>query len=177
VKFYGLREKCTKTSPRTLATKEPAVVSRQITAHISFFTTEFLTKNNNFIGYVAVFRAAFVCGHTIEQHSATGCYNIISKTTRPIELIEAESQAVLNIFIAHDFQVAFDKGQIISCCFSSTNLLKNLRPFMELEGLSLNYDHYTIHSNMNKSCLPLACKQQSLFLDGANTHEQDQHQL
>jgi hypothetical protein len=45
-RFLATAWKCAKASPRTFATKELAVASQQCTASHSFFTREFLTKNN-----------------------------------------------------------------------------------------------------------------------------------
>jgi hypothetical protein len=84
-----------------LATKELVVTSRQRTNSHLLFHLEFFTKNNMTVvphpPYSSLFPRLKI--KMKDRHFDT------------IEVIEAESQAVLNTLTEHDFQDAFDKWQ------------------------------------------------------------------
>jgi hypothetical protein len=86
-----------KTSRQTLATKDLAVASRQHAVSHFFFHQRFFTKNNITVvpdpPYFSLFPRLKI--KLKDRHFDT------------IEVIEAESQAVLNTFTEHDFQDAF----------------------------------------------------------------------
>jgi hypothetical protein len=83
-----------------LAKGELAVATRQRTVSHFFFHRRIFNQNNI----------------TVVRHSPYYSVSpIVDKTERPpfdaIEVIEAESQAVLNTLTEHDFQVKFKKWQ------------------------------------------------------------------
>jgi hypothetical protein len=89
-----------KVSPQTLAIRELAVASQQCTISHFFVTRESLTKNSMIVvphpPYFSLFPRLKV--------KLKGCNSDIT------EVIEAESQAMLNTLTEHVFQDAFKNG-------------------------------------------------------------------
>jgi hypothetical protein len=70
-------------------------------SHTSFFTSEFLTKNNMTVVPNPRYRSLFP---RLKMKLKASHFDTI-------EVIEAESQAVLNTLTEHDFQDSFKKWQ------------------------------------------------------------------
>jgi hypothetical protein len=93
-----MREKCVKICPELSRQKNWLLHHDSAPSHISFFTREFFSKNNMTVDHRPPYFFPLFPRLDIKlkgRHFDT------------IEVIEAESRAVLNILTEHDFQDAF----------------------------------------------------------------------